>query len=575
MKTKIRFFSVLVVAFVCCVVTRVNAQNRGVDLFLVEQYDKAKDFFAQQLNSGGNVAEANYYLGEIAYIQGNTNQAKTYYEQGLAADPLYNLNKIGLLKFSIKNDAKAADKELSTLAKAEKKNVTALLAIAKIYHDNGLRENAEKMVITAEKADKKSPLVPMYNGDLKKIKDVGSAASEYEQAILKDRNYIVPYIKIAQIYVNINPTAALERLNEVLEMQPDNLLAKQYKARAHYNRGKFGYEEAIKIYAEIFDAERSPLNELTDYAASLFFVQRYDEAMKLMNKGLVKDANNFVLNRLLMYSALEKEDYEAGLPLAQKFFALPLQDNKYIARDFITYGDILLHLRQIDSATAKYTKAIEIASEKEDKELYEQISDKLNKAGAAIQAVAFFEKYVEMQMRDDAEVGAMDYIKLGQYLYKAANLVSKDTVSAGAPAQLAAYLAKADTAFATVSELVPDNSLSFMFRARVNALRDPNTETGLAKPHYEAALGIIMSKNEPTKYRKDLLEIYRYLSYYYYVQYEAKGDVKTQEKAAAKEQTLLYCNKTFELDPTNGIAKQLTDALTEQPKSAPAPKKKK
>jgi tetratricopeptide (TPR) repeat protein len=649
MKKKIVFIA-LAVMFGAA--TRTAAQNQGVDFFLVEQYDKAKAFFEQQLKTGGNAAEANYYLGEIAYQQGKLDEAKTYYTKGLAADAAYPLNSVGLARFTAKTDPKAADKELQAAIKLDKKNVTLLLAAAKVYLENGMQENAEKTVTAADKADKKSPLVPMFNGDLKKSKDVGAAASEYEQAILRNRSYPIPYIKIAQIYVEVNPRAALERLGEVLEMQPDYLLAKQYQGRAYYNIG--AYDRAIEVYQKIFNENTSPINDLTDYAAALFFAQRYEEAMRLINKGVAKDPNNFVLNRLLMYSALEQSDYEQGLTVAKKFFAIPLNNNKYIQRDYTTYGDLLgakqqqqqqeltkqqqelarqqqavakqqeelvrqqqelarqattkqqkdaakqqmelarqqqnaaqqqiaaaqqqlaavkqqiVALRpQIDLAVAQYRKAVDIVPEAEQAEIYRQLSDKLNKGGYFEQAADFYQKYVEARMLQDGEIGAVEYFTLGQYYYKAATQIAKDSTRI---AELPPLLDKADSAFATVTELAPDNISSILFRARINALRDPSSEAGLAKPVYEAALAVIVVKEDYQKqYRRELLEIYRYLSYYAYLQYD-KNDAKSKEKESYKQETLDFCQKMLALDPNNAIAKQLTDALTEQPK--PAAKKK-
>ena len=585
----------IALALVCAVTARAVEQNNGLDFFLIEQYDKAKKFFEQQAGAGTGVAEANYYLGEIACIQGDLTQAKAYYEKGLAADPAYALNKVGLAKFLIKTDAQAADKGLTAISKSDKKNVVLLLAIAKVYYDNGMTEKADKMLASAAKADKKSPLVPMFNGDLKRTTDVGAAAGDYEQAILRNRSYLIPYIKIAQIYVNINPRAALERLAEALEIQPDYLPAKQYQARAYYNLG--AYDRAIEIYQKIFDENTSPINDLTDYGASLFFAQRYNEAQAVINKGFAKAPNNFVLNRLMMYSALEQEDYEQGLAAAQRFFALPIGDNKYIPRDYTTYGDILSALPHppsppappappsasatapappkppvppLEASIEKYNKAAELVSEKELPELYRQISEKLNKSAYFTAAADFYQKFVDAQMLLDGEIGAVEYFTLGQYYYKAAMQVSKDSTRL---AELPAYLDRADSSFATVTELAPDNISSIIFRARIGALRDPNTELGVAKPFYEAALEVVLEKNSTDKYRRELLEIYRYLSYFYYVQYEAKGDVKTKAKEDDKQKTLDYCQKMLELDPNNAVAKQLTDALTEKPK--PTAKKSK
>ncbi len=86
---------------------------------------------------------------------------------------------------------------------------------------------------------------------------------------------------------------------------------------------------------------------------------------------------------------------------------------------------------------------------------------------------------------------------------------------------------------------VPDNYLGNFWRARVNSLRDPETAQGLAKPYYEAALGILEQKPDATK--SVLVECNSYLGYYYFV----KEDY---------DQSKLYWNKILEIDPGNETA---------------------
>jgi tetratricopeptide (TPR) repeat protein len=544
--------------------TAAFAQNFGVDYFLTEQFDKAKEIFLSKLDE--NPAESSYYLGEIAYSTGDTAQARAYYEKGLAANPEYPFNKIGLAKFLLNADQKAGAKALTDIAKekANKKNVEVLVAIAKVYYNAGLTALYEKALGVAEKASKSSPLAPMLRGDVLKDKeDLGGAAGEYEQAINLNASYLVPYIKAAQIYADINPSFAIEKLTTVLEIDSTYPLTDRYLARAFYNVGH--YARAIAIYEKSFNINVSSIGELTDYAAALFFSQRYDEAAALIDNGLQKDSRSFVLNRLRMYSALETQDYASGLTIAEQFFALPLEKNKYIPRDFSTYGDILSFNQLVDKAVEQYAKAIEASSEK--LELYKKIGDLLNKAGYPGIGADYYNMYIEAM---DGEADTKDYYTMGTYLYKAATAIVRDTTvdSLHAAGKASEYLVKADTTFGIITARIPDNTLGFLYRSRVNASLDPETSKGLAKPHYEALLALILLKENPAQtYRRELLEIYQYLSYYYYLQFDADG--KDEDKA----QVIAYSNKILELNPNNAIAKQLIEALTAAPDEGKKKKK--
>ncbi|MDR3189111.1 MAG: tetratricopeptide repeat protein [Prevotellaceae bacterium] len=533
------------------------AQNLGVDYFLTDQLDKAKEIFERQL--GENPAEANYYLGEIAYALGDTTLAKAHYEKGLAANPEYAFNKIGLARFLLKADQKAGIKALTDISKekANKKNVEVLIAIAKVYYEVGVTPMYEKALASAEKVGKSSPLVPMLRGDVLKSKDdMGGAAGEYEQAINLNEKYLLPYIKAAQIYADINPNFAIEKLGIALEVDSTYPLTNRYLARAYYNIGH--YATAIGIHEKSFNINTSGIGELTDYAAAFFFSQRYDEATNLIDKGLQKDSLNFVLNRLRMYSALETQDYGTGLGVAEKFFSLPLGKNKYIPRDYITYGDLLSFNKLVDKAKEQYAKAIEMTTEK--LELYKKIGEQLNKAGYPGLAAEYYSMFIEAM---DGQADTKDYYTMGNYLYQAATTIVRDTTidSAYAATKAVEYLTKADAAFDTVTARMPDNPLGFRNRARVNASLDPETSQGLAKPHYEALLNLILTKENPAAtYRRELLEIYQYLSYYYYLQFEEQGG-----KDEDKVQVIDYSNKILELNPNNAIAKQLIEALTAAP----------
>jgi tetratricopeptide (TPR) repeat protein len=266
-----------------------------------------------------------------------------------------------------------------------------------------------------------------------------------------------------------------------------------------------------------------------------------------------------------MYSALETQDYATGLTLAEKFFALPLGHNKYIPRDYTTYADILSFSKLIDRAKEQYAKAIEMTTEK--LELYKKIGEQLNKAGYPGVGAEYYSMFIEAM---DGQADTKDYYTMGTYLYRAATAIVRDTtVDSTYAATLAyEYLVKADTTFGTITARIPDNTLGFLYRARVNASLDPETTKGTAKPHYEALLNLIMSKENPTQtYRKELLEIYQYLSYYYYLQFDGKG--KDDDQA----QVIAYSNKILELNPNNAIAKQLIEALTAVPEEGKKKKK--
>jgi len=544
---KTYFFSVFLSLLIGSLGSFTMAQNIGVDYFKTGELDIAQDVFQKQLTQ--NPGEANYYLGEIAYAKGDLNKAKSYYSAGLSAAPEYALNEVGLGKVLLKSDPKAAENSFSNALKKNKKDVEVLVAIAEAYYKNGMKDKMEDKLKDAIKADKKSPLIYTFQGDvLKEAKDIGGASGDYEQAILFDSNYAVAYLKIAQLYTKVNPTMATERLNKVLELRPNYDIAYKYLGNIYYQNGN--YKRAIEAYKTFFSKGEYSVEDLTRYAASLYFDGRYDDANKLISEGIAKDPNNFVLNRLLMFSAVETEDFAKGLTVGDKFFSMDKGDNEYIARDYMAYAKILTKNNQFEKALEQYDLAIKLDPNQYD--VYKEIAETLANAGETAKAGDYYKRYIAAA-GEKAE--ALDYFNMGRYYYMAAGTSMKDTTDVEAVAKTKAYLADADAAFATVGERIPDSHLGFLFRARTNSLIDPTADLGLAKPYYEKTLEIILGKEDPTSNKRELIEAYRYLSYYYYVQFDKN---KSEED---KAKTIEFSQKLQEVDPGNSTATQLLDAL--------------
>lgn len=519
--------------------------NIGADYLNTGELKVAKEIFEKQISQ--SPAEAYYYLGEVAYLEGNMAEAKANYEKGLAASPDFVLNNVGLGKLLLKTNPKEAEDQFSIALKQDKKNVAVLVAIARAYFDNNMKEKGDAKLADARKADKKAPAIYILEGDLKAKTNVGEAAGSYAQAYTFDPTSAVAYIKTAQVYENVNPTLSVEMLQKAIEINPNYTLAYKYLGSIYSHGGQ--YQQAIDAYQKYFAQGAYDVNDLTRYAAALYFTKQYEEAKKLINEGISKEPNNFVLNRLLMYSYLQSKDYVDGLAAAEKFFSLEKGDSEYIVQDYMTYGELLSKNNQLDKALLQYDAAIKLDPSKSS--VYKDIAIACADAGQYADAAKYYQEYVDKA--DPTVLEATDFFTLGRYSYMFGSTALKDAdpivVAAGKES-----LQKGDKAFATVTERIPDSYLGYFWRARTNALLDPETTQGLAKPYYEQVATIIVGKadgSNPT----ELLEAYQYLSYYYYLLYEKS------KSAADKEQVKLYSEKMLELDPTNTVAPQLLEAI--------------
>ena len=160
------------------------------------------------------------------------------------------------------------------------------------------------------------------------------------------------------------------------------------------------------------------------------------------------------------------------------------------------------------------------------------------------EAIAAFNKYVET-LPEEQKTPDLTF-EVGRLYY--AEGTTADSVNY-TPEMKKEALLQADSAFAKLAELVPDNYLGNFWRARTNSALDPETTEGLAKPYYEQVAAMLeeKAKTEP-RYNRTIIECYRYLGYYYLV---------TEDYEKSKE----YWNKILTIDPEDAIATKALEGI--------------
>lgn len=545
MKKK-HFFTAL---FAVLVAATYGQSNIGVDYFGIGEYRAAKKYLEAQM-SQSPTAEVCYYLGEIAYSDGKVDDAKKYYDKGLTLDPNYMFNYVGEGKLLLKTNKGEAEGNFENALKKNKKDPALQIAIARAYFENGMKDLALSRIELARKYNKKSPSIYILEGDmLQADKAFGDANGKYEQAMYFDPDNVVASVQSAKVYLTINPAKSIDLLNKVVAKHPDYKVSYRYLGKAYNLLGK--YPDAIDAYNTFFAEKDYSVDDLTIFASDYYFTDKYNESIALINEGLQLEPDNFVLNRLRMYNAAKTKD-SAAISYADHFFSLPTSaTSSFITKDYTVYAQVLSNAGQYAKSLEQYQK-VQAASDNDTKrpELFKEIASVYTRMGDNITAAETYQKYIDLVGADNVE--AMDYYQLGRSYYYAGITFSKD---ASKSAKTKECLLKADSIFAIVCQKAPDSYTGFLWRGHANAamepmdLLHPETTQGLAKPYYEAAINAILSKgNLSSGNKKDLIQAYRYLGYYFYV----KDD---------KVNSTTYWNKILELDPANSDAIQVLDSF--------------
>lgn len=534
-----------------CATAILTAANYGTDHFAMGEYALAKKWFEQ--NQSQNTAEASYYLGEIAFKEGNVEGARVLYEKGLAANPSYALNMVGKAKTLLKSSKKEADALFKAALKVDKKDMAVLLAIAEAFKENGMTDEYEKRLNATKKANKNSALLYIYEGDRimagTSETKVSDALAKYSQAMNFEPSNAVAQMKYAQVYLLTDSyDRSIETEIKVLEAHPDYTIALRDLANAYTNKGV--YRLAIENYQKYFEFDNYTVTDIRRFAQSYFFNDQFEEAMELIQEGLTIEPDHFVLNRLRMYCVAKLKDTLNSLSYADKFFSLrPVEseESKFIYRDFLSYAIILAELGRYDEAMAQFDKVVNSEERFDRGELYEAQAECYTKMKQYAKAGEAYDNYVAT-FGEATPVSI--FLRQGQSYYRAALESRKDSTDTG-KALLVEYVSKADSAFAKTIEWAPDSYVGYMWRGNTNVLLDPESTQGLAKPYYEGAINAIMNVQEEgtplsATHRSQLKTSYLYLAVYYF-------------KADDKDNSVLYAQKVQELDSTEKVTKAILE----------------
>lgn len=423
------------------------------------------------------------------------------------------------------------DKQMKDVYKQNKKNPEVLTGIARAFFEAKDTANAHVFADYAIAASKKdrAQSAPAYIilGDIAALaNDGGNAAQWYNQAIYADPKNPDGYYKYALVYRKVSPQGAVEKLQELKQHVPDYPV-EAISGHIYYNSNEFARA------AENFKtAGLSKLddNYITEYALSLYFTGKNQEALDVAKFGVSKSPRNAGFNRLAFFNSTELKQYDEALQYADALFNKS-DSAKFSYMDYTYYGNALNGLKRSDEAIAAYEKALEMEFDNNDKKagVIKQLAEAYKQKEDFDNAIKYHQEY----MNTVSKSGANDIAGLAQlYVSKAASVPA---------AEQREYFEKALAEYAKIDT---DPEFAAFMSARVANYMDPELKEGLAKPFYETLVSLITAKSE--KENSDtprLKQCYWYLASYY---------MMNNDDAKAKE----YWQKLLEIDPENENAKK-------------------
>jgi tetratricopeptide (TPR) repeat protein len=526
-KTLIKTISSLALVLSLSIGSFAQGLTEGINLIYKEKYKAAAEFFNAKLSSDAKNPEVYYRLGEISFLQGKIDDAKAQYEKGIAADPNFALNNIGVAKvFLSKKDTASARPYINKVLDMQNIKQNSL-DLAEAFANTGQNLNeGVALVQNSMKPDKKNAKAPKnpygyYVLGLLylQLNNGSEAIKNFELTCDLDQKNVKARLGCAAVYNTIkNYDEAKGYYLKALGIDSTDPVANKEFADYYYEYIKedkgIQYQKALYYYGRyIFNSEKSVSN-LYRYATLFYLTRDYANTVKVLNEFMTMDDKNYGALRLLAYSNYELKNDQAAVDVFKKYFTVA-EESKTIASDYEKYGRALLAIGDTVNAFANYQKCVEKDSTQ---------TDLLSEAGNTYYSVKNYAdaaKYYEMRVEKGGKPKFIEYFKTGDCYLRLKEFK------------------KADTSFALAAELLPKEPAPYWYRARCN---DNLDSTGMsAKPFYEKAIELSV---DPKKHKNILIDSYDFL---------ARLAIKQDDLKLAKE----YYEKILVVDPENEVVKQM------------------
>lgn len=511
-----------------------------------EQYQKAKSMLKNLTVTQSNKDENYFYYGWVYILQDYPDSAKAIFQKGVAVNPKSALNYAGLGAVAfVDKDRNTAATNFNQAVALAGKDSKPYLYVGRSYLLNDVEgkvpaADANAAIAILNKGKAVNPkdaeillaLGDAYRTQLKNTDALGS----YQAALDIDPKLAHAKVATGVIWKYANNFEASENeYKAALAIDPNYGPAYREWAetdvRWAFNDPRMAsakIKEATDQYKKYLSLTDLSLDSRLRYADFLLLSGDY-KTLQTEAAALSKDAaNNLKVYRYLAYAAYENKDYAAGLQ-AMNTWITKADPKRIIPRDYLYLGRLQIASKQDSLGIASLRKAATLDTTQAD--VYSEIGKTLFGQKKYLEAAQAYGTYT--QKSRNAKL--LDHFYEGLSYY-----YGYDDKKPGSDS----LLTKADSAFSYVSQKSPTTADAYIYRARVNDLKekDRNNIVGLAKPFYEKYIEVALAKGAPSdKTKKDLAEAYAYLGTF--AEYKEKDTAKATDYSPKQEIWTLLISK--------------------------------
>jgi tetratricopeptide (TPR) repeat protein len=462
-----------------------------------------------------------FYIGEVKYAAEDYPAALQSYQQGLKIDAGNALNNIGIGKLSLdKGDLAQAEKyfNLALRSAKNKSDIHAQIGIAYMHSRKPVGAKAVEHLTMARDIDPENAEYWLRLGDANALKgDYGSAMTNYEIAVQKDKSIVSAYISMARIWSSgVNDSLAIENLKQAIAIDPEYAPAYKELYSLYVRNKQYGkvlpiLEKYVSLMGDDVEARVRLVRYLT------FQAKDYERAITEGESLLQAHPEKHGLHRWLAWAYYETGVYQKSYDHSNQLFAYfnSLEDPQIFASDYEYRAKAALELKLLEDAARFYQQFFELDSTKRP-EIFAKLGKAYYDAKNYEQAITYYNAKQEIE-----QLSGTDKYYLGVSLYYDSAYVQADSV------------------FLEIVEKSPEYAQGWLWLAKIANRQDAERTQWLALPHYEKYIATASADTQKNK--KGLIEAHNYVAFYH-VQHDANAD-------AIKHYELL-----LELDPENAQA---------------------
>jgi len=517
-----------------------------------EQYQKATSMLKTLVNSQASKGENYYYLGEVYLRTDYVDSARAVFTKGVAADPKFALNYIGLGEADLasENPTSAKTNFDKAIDVAKKNDYIPQMFIGKAYVVAPKPDFAAALPYLQkadelDKADKAAETflaLGDYNAAQKKNSE---ALQNYLRALNINPNLHRAKVQIGRMYKESRAFPESESaLKEVIAADPNygpayREIAELYMQWANFEPQNFDAKAALALenYKKYLDLTDKSFESKLRYAQFLFYAKDF-QTLEQVTSELASvspdDPKAPVVLRMRGYSAYENKNYPQSLQYMNDFFAKTKDTSRIVGSDYLYLGKAYLQSGNDSLALVNITKAVE--KDSTNVEALTEVAKAFYDAKNYQKAADIYDKAIAAAPNAKGVLYSYYYNGLARYFQYAAGVNANTKPSKD-------ILVKADSAIAKVTALAPETTDAYLWRGRINSLLDDEQNPkGLMVPHFEAFVQkVTVDKPElAAANAKKLAEAYDQLGAFY----------AATDKEKAKE----YFTKSVAANPAGTFA---------------------